>query len=194
MGCPEPHLAFIAAGKKIVANKPIVVGPSIVNHLVCAAIDVSLGFFPISKKKTSGSFPSKTHVYDQFFGFGSGYLVTFRSKRLLWSKSYRFYLVQRILAVNAYSICSKIQHLACWSVIHTFLSRELTDTYLKSNDRTFKIKNGFTNSFLLLRIRTEHSIFIIDLSLNPFDRLVYRDFTYNKNIFSFTIISPPTTS
>lgn len=187
---PEPHFGIYSRRQKIIANKLIVVGPSIVKiHGVPAPpLMLPFGFFPISKNKTSGLIFPKNYVYDQSLGFGLqdiGYyfpLSDYYDLKVtgsIWFKG--------SFAVNAHSnYLKKYKYSGSLDLHQAFLSRELTDTYLKSNDQTFKIKWVHKQLPGAHPYRTFGGD--IDLSLNPFDRLVYRDFnSYNKNILRSNI-------
>ncbi len=174
----EPHFGIYSNKQKIIPNKLIIVGPSIVkiHGIPAPPLMLPFGFFPISKNKSSGLIFPRNYVYDQDLGFGLqdiGYyfpLSDYYDLKLL--NSIWFKGSFRVNASSNYRL--RYKYSGKLSLDLAFLNRELPDSYVKNKTRTFKIKWDHTQLPGSHPYRTFSGG--VDLSFNPFDRLIYRDF------------------
>ncbi|MEP7196560.1 MAG: putative LPS assembly protein LptD [Saprospiraceae bacterium] len=185
---PVPHFGIYSKRQKIIPNKLIVIGPSIVkiHGIPAPPLGLPFGFFPISKNKSSGLLFPKNYVYDQDLGFGLqdvGYyfpLSDYIDLKLL--SSFWFKGSYKLNATSNYKLRYKYDGFI--SLDFADLKRELPESYLKTTTRTFAIDWSHrqlpgAHPYRSLGGR-------IKISVNPFDRLVYRDYhsVTNNTLFS----------
>ncbi|MEO6191206.1 MAG: putative LPS assembly protein LptD, partial [Saprospiraceae bacterium] len=197
-----PHYGIYSKRQKIIPNKLIIIGPSIVKILGVPAPPLMLpfGFFPISKNKSSGLLFPKNYVFDSDLGFGLqdvGYyfpLSDYYDLKVLtsiWFKgSYRVNLSSN------YKL--KYKYDGNVSIDFADLNREIPNDYRTTKNRTFKIVWAHTQLPGAHPYRSLNGR--IDFSINPYDRLVNRDFksvtnnTLNSNLnFRYAFPNSPFT-
>ncbi|MBK9269984.1 MAG: LPS-assembly protein LptD [Saprospiraceae bacterium] len=69
---PEPHFGIYSRKQKVIPNKLVIVGPSIlkIQEIPMPPFLLPFGFFPISKDKSSGLIFPRNYVFDPNLGFG----------------------------------------------------------------------------------------------------------------------------
>ncbi len=69
---PEPHFGIYSKKQKVIPNKLVIVGPSIlkIQEIPMPPFLLPFGFFPISKDKSSGLIIPRNYVFDPNLGFG----------------------------------------------------------------------------------------------------------------------------
>ncbi len=179
----EPHFGIYSNRQKIIPNKLIIVGPSIVKIHNVPAVPLMLpfGFFPITKNKSSGLIFPKNYVYDQNLGFGlSGigyYFALTDYYDLKLENSIWFKGSFTTKATTQYKLKYKYQ--GNLILDYADLNREQFDSYKKTRSRTFKI--DWSHSQLQGAHPYRSLSGRINLSLNPFDRLVNNDYYSQTN-------------
>ncbi|MCC6816405.1 MAG: LPS-assembly protein LptD [Saprospiraceae bacterium] len=174
---PEPHFGIYSSKQKIVPNKLIVVGPSIVKiHDVPAPpLMLPFGFFPISKNKASGLIFPKNYIYDPNYGFGLqgvGYYFPI-------SDYVDLKLTSDIWFKGSFSLNSDIQYTKRYKYrgdarfVYQNLRAELENSYKKQLTRVFSIRMNHS------QLQGAHPYRQIggnvDFSINPNFRLTNRD-------------------
>ncbi len=172
----EPHFGIHSAKQKIIPNKLIIIGPSIVKiHGIPTPLALPFGFFPISKNKTSGLIIPNNYSFNPRYGFGLqgiGYYIPINDyvdeqvKFDIWFKG-----SFSVNSITNYTKRYKYQGNA--NITYQNLNAELPNDYRKAKVRNFIIKlshNQQQGAHPYRRIGGS-----VDFALNPSFRQVNRD-------------------
>lgn len=173
----EPHFGIYSKRQKIIPNKLIIVGPSIVKiHDVPAPpLMLPFGFFPISKNKTSGLIFPRNYIFHPDYGFGLdgvGYYFPISDYMDLRLTSDIYF--KGSFGLNSYvNYSKKYKYNGSIALEYDNFTSEIRDSYEKTTLRTVHLN---INHRQLPGAHPYRSVGgSIDFYLNPFSRQIQRD-------------------
>ncbi|NOT37162.1 MAG: LPS-assembly protein LptD [Saprospiraceae bacterium] len=173
----EPHFGIFSKRQKIIPNKLIIVGPSIVkiHNVPAPPFMLPFGFFPISKNKTSGLIFPRNYIFSPDYGFGLegiGYYIPI-SDYMDLKVTTDFYF-KGSFGLNTYMNYSKrYKYSGNASIEYDNFNRELSDSYITTKIRTLNLRLSHRQLSGAHPYRTVSGS--IDFYLNPNSRLIQRD-------------------
>lgn len=180
---PEPHFGVYSKKQKVIPNKLVIVGPSIVKikGIPVPPFMLPFGFFPLSKDRSSGLIIPNNYIFDNSLGFGLqniGYyqpINDYLDLKLLTD----VYLKGSFKLGISGNYNKKYKSNGRFNVEYSRLRRELSDSYKKITQQPIKISwshNQDPKSHPYRRLNGS-----IEIQTAAYDRLLYRDVNSQSN-------------
>ncbi|MBK6352264.1 MAG: LPS-assembly protein LptD [Saprospiraceae bacterium] len=174
---PEPHFGIYSNKQKIIPNKLIIIGPSIVKikGIPTPPFMLPFGFFPISKDRSSGLIFPRNYDFDPRYGFGLreiGYyfpINDFLDLKVLTDIWFKGSL--RILTAGNYN--KKYKYNGNFSLEYSYLKERIPNDYRTITKRPLRL------SWRHAQAQTAHPYRSfsgdVNISTGSFDRVVFQD-------------------
>jgi len=174
---PEPHFGIYSKKQKVIPNKMVIVGPSIlkIKEIPAPPFMLPFGFFPISKNRSAGLIFPRNYDFDPRYGFGLrqiGYYIPISEYLDLKVLSDVWFKGSLSATING-NYKKKYKHSGSFILTASNLREELPNDYRRIVKRPIRIFWSHNQDQGAHPYRTFSGS--IDLSTNSFDRVVFQD-------------------